>query len=448
MKNIIKFIIITVLYMQLPVVTTAQNSGSKNNTSLDSKTKSEAVNKIAKLLDENYVFPDKAKQMGDYIKSQLKNSTYDTINDPMLFAELLTMDLQSITHDKHLRIAFNPEAVKELKELEKKTGSFDDEPMFIEQMKRENYGFKEIKILPGNIGYIDFRNFAPSKISKQTVASVMNFVSGTDALIFDIRKNGGGDPDGVRLICSYLFGTEPVHLNDIYTRTTNETEEYWTLKKVDGVKRPDVPVYVLTSRFTFSGAEEFAYNLKNLKRATIVGEVTGGGANPGGTKYIDNSFVVFIPTGRAISPVTKTNWEGTGVQPDFEIASDKALEKAEILALEKISSGVKNESEKSRYQWTIESLNASMNPFSVEENIMKSYAGTYGERNVTFENGILYYQRKGRPKFQMTAMSEDTFMFAELDYFRIKFNKDNGGNITGLTGIYNDGHTDNSARTN
>lgn len=450
MKNKINFIITLLVctFMSLPVIITAQNSGSNNNLSLDNKTKSEAVNTIGKLLDENYVFPDKAKQMGDFIKSQLKNSAYDTISDPMLFADALTMDLQSITHDRHLRIVYNPDAAKRLKEMEKESENPDDEIMFVEQMKRENYGFKEVKILSGNIGYIDFRNFAPSKISKQTVASVMNFVSGTDALVFDLRKNGGGDPDGVRLICSYLFGNEPVHLNDIYTRITDHTDEYWTLRKVDGIKRPDVPVYVLTSHFTFSGAEEFAYDLKNQKRATIVGEVTGGGANPGGTKYINDSFIAFIPTGRAISPITHTNWEGTGVQPDVEIASDKALEKAEILALEKISSGIKDENGKKRYNWMMESLQAVLNSPLVTAEVLKTFSGSYGERTITFENGNLFYQRKGRPKFQMTAMSEDTFMFKDLDYFRIKFTKDSNGNVNGLTGIYDDGHNDSSPRTN
>ena len=413
---------------------------------LDSQMKTATINKISKLLNDNYVFPETAKKMETFIKSQLNSSAYDNISDPGEFSQKLTADLQSISRDKHLRVAFNPETAKRLKEIERQPGNNGDEKLFIEMMKKENYGFKEVKILNGNIGYIDFRNFAPSKFSKETVASVMNFVSGTDALIFDIRQNGGGDPDGVRLICSYLFGKEPVHLNDIYMRRDDNTDEYWTLGRVDGKKMPEVPVYVLTSSYTFSGAEEFAYDLKNQKRATIVGETTGGGANPGGSKYVNENFVMFVPEGRAISPVTKTNWEGTGVSPDIEISSTKALDKAQILALQKISEKVPDAGQKKHFDWLIESLQSAMDASAPDNTAMTSYSGTYGERMITIENGNLYYQRKGRQKFLMTSMSHDTFMFRELDYFRLRFEKDANGNVTGLTGIYDDGHTDNSPK--
>lgn len=412
---------------------------------LDAKMKITTVNRISKLLNDNYVFPETAKKMEAYIKSQLNSSAYDNISDPGDFSQKLTADLQSISHDKHLRVNFNPETAKRLIE-EEKNPSQDDDKQFIEQMRKDNYGFKEAKILSGNIGYIDFRFFAPSDYSKETVASAMNFVSGTDAIIFDMRQNGGGSPDGVRLICSYLFGKEPVHINDIYTRFNDNTEEFWTLRKVDGKKMPDVPVYVLTSNYTFSGAEEFTYDLKNQKRATIIGEVTGGGANPGGTMAINDNFIMFVPRGRAISPVTNTNWEGTGVTPDVQIASTKALEKAQILALQKISEKVKDENQKKHYQWMIESLEGTLNASAIDDATMKSYTGSYGERTITIENGNLYYQRKGRQKFQMTPMSADTFMFKEIDYFRIKFEKDSNGNVTGITGIYDDGHTDNNPK--
>ncbi len=414
---------------------------------LDSRMKATTINKISKLLNDNYVFPETAKKMETFIKGQLSGSSYDNISDPGEFAQKLTADLQSISHDKHLRVRFDPETAKRLKE-EAKNPSQEDDKQFIEQMKKDNYGFKDVKILSGNVGYIDFRFFAPSDYSKEIVASAMNFVSGTDAIIFDMRQNGGGSPDGVRLICSYLFGKDPVHINDIYTRFNDNTEEYWTLKKVDGKKMPDVPVYVLISNFTFSGAEEFTYDLKNQKRATIVGEVTGGGANPGGTMAAGDNFVMFVPRGRAISPVTKTNWEGTGVTPDVEISSVKALDKAQILALQKISENVKDEKMKSHFQWMIESIEGAMNAQGIDETTMKSYAGNYGDRTITIENGNLYYQRKGRQKFQMTPMSNDTFMFRDIDYFRIKFEKDSNGNVTGIAGLYDDGHNDSSPKTN
>jgi C-terminal processing protease CtpA/Prc len=409
--------------------------------------KSHIVKEISKLLKENYIFLDTAKSMSHYIQTKFSASGYDSVSDAALFAQILTMDLQSISKDRHLRVRYNPEMAKNLKEMKEKGEDPEDDKKFVENMKYENYAFKTVKRLDGNIGYIDFRNFAPSKYSKETVAAAMDFVSNCDALIIDMRNNGGGDPDGVRLICSYFFGKKPVHLNDLYFRKDDDTYEFWTLKKVDGKKMPDIDLYVLTSHYTFSGAEEFTYNLKNLKRATIVGEVTGGGANPGGPVRINDDFVVFIPTGRAINPITKTNWEGTGVTPDVLVPQDKALETAEKLALEKILNKTTDPQRKEKIQWQLDGLKAILNPVTLDENTLKTYAGTYEDRTVTYENGKLYYQREGRPKYEVIPMGENMFALKDLTYFRITFNKDSEGKPTEFIGLYDDGHSDKSVRT-
>jgi hypothetical protein len=174
------------------------------------------------------------------------------------------------------------------------------------------------------------------EVAAEPAAAAMNFLANTDALIIDLRQNGGGGPQSVVLLCSYLFDKKPVHLNDLYWRKGNRTEEFWTLKEVAGKRYLGRDVYLLTSRRTFSAAEEFAYDLQNLKRVTIVGERTGGGAHPGGGVPVAEHFVVFIPSGRAINPITKTNWEGIGVKPDVEVAADKALETAHQLAIKKL----------------------------------------------------------------------------------------------------------------
>jgi C-terminal processing protease CtpA/Prc len=208
--------------------------------------------------------------------------------------------------------------------------------------------------MPGNVGYIKFNAFVDTELGADTVASAMNFVGNTDFLIFDLRDNGGGDPAMVKLICSYLFGDKSVHLNDLYWRKGDKTEEFWTLPNVPGKKFLDKDVYILTSNRTFSGGEEFTYNLKNLKRATIIGETTGGGAHPGGFERLSDHFGAFIPIGRAISPITKTNWEGTGVEPDIKVPSDQALKTAFLLALNKAMDKTKDDNLKTNLKNVIE----------------------------------------------------------------------------------------------
>ena len=214
-------------------------------------------------------------------------------------------------------------------------------------VRQINFGFEKIERLQGNIGYIDLRGFSDPEAGVETVAAAMNFIGNTDALIFDLRQNGGGSPEMVALICSYLFGEKPVHLNSLYWRKGDKTDEFWTKASVAGKRYGETKdVYVLTSNRTFSGAEEFSYNLKNLKRATIIGETTGGGAHPGGMYRINDHFGAFVPIGRAISPITKTNWEGTGVEPDVKVPKELALKTAYLMALNKVAEKTADEQRK------------------------------------------------------------------------------------------------------
>jgi retinol-binding protein 3 len=190
--------------------------------------------------------------------------------------------------------------------------------------------------LPGNIGYIDFKWLCGPEYAGDTYAAAMNYLSHTDALIIDLRNsNGAMSMYAIPFICSYFF-EEATHLNDFYWRETNQTIQTWTQAVVPGRKFLNKPIYILTSGKTFSGAEEFAYDLKNLKRATLIGEITGGGANGGGSVRISDHFEIFIPNGRAINPITKTNWEGIGVTPDTAIKSNRALYFAQTTALQQL----------------------------------------------------------------------------------------------------------------
>jgi hypothetical protein len=319
---------------------------------IDAKVRTEVIDNILKNLNESYVFPDVAKQMETDVRSRLKNSEYESITSAKAFAKKLTDDLQSVSRDKHLRVRYSYKAIP----VREKKGEPTAEEVkeFENYLKRINYGFEKVERMSGNIGYIDLRGFTDPVSGAETVAAAMNFVNNTDALIFDLRQNGGGDPAMVALICSYLFGDKKVHLNDLYFRPENKTEEFWTNPSVLGKKYGDKDIYVLTSNRTFSGAEEFSNNLKVLKRATIIGETTGGGANPGGMFRMTENFGVFIPTGRAINPVTKTNWEGTGVKPDIDVPADQALKTAYLLALNKSMEKSKDEEFKGALKQLIE----------------------------------------------------------------------------------------------
>ena len=320
---------------------------------IDAATRTKVIDTILKRLNDSYVFPEVAKKMELAIRERVNKKEYDEITSAKQFATKLTTDLQAVSNDKHLRVRYSHQAIPERGPQREPTA--EDREQRRRELNWMNHGFAKVERLPGNIGYIEFYNFMDEELGADTVAAAMNFINNTDSLIIDMRSNGGGNPAMVALVCSYLFGPEPVHLNDLYWREGNKTDEFWTRKELSGKRYLNKDVYVLTSKRTFSGAEEFTYNLKNLKRATIVGETTGGGAHPGGGFRISEHFGMFVPTGRAISPITKTNWEGTGVTPDVSVPADQALLTARLMALRKSLPTIKPDL-KSRAQEEIDKL--------------------------------------------------------------------------------------------
>jgi hypothetical protein len=288
---------------------------------VDSATRKAVVDEIAKVLNERYVSQDVAKKYGARLQAKLAAGAFDTAGTPAALASLLTQELQRVNGDKHLRVfapgprgaQFVPPAPKAL-------------PVpFVRELADLPHGFRRVGVLDGNIGYLDLLMFVPEATGRDTAVAAMTFLGGVDALIVDLRDNGGGSPSLIRLISSYFFD-KPTHLNSIYWREGNRTEEFWTYDTVDGRRLSDVPIFVLTSRRTASGGEEFTYNLKTRRRALVIGEVTWGGANPGGTFPLPAGLRIFVPVGRAINPITGTNWEGTGVVPDVACDRERAFE--------------------------------------------------------------------------------------------------------------------------
>jgi hypothetical protein len=298
--------------------------------SFDAAERATIVDTLFQKLHDHYIFPEVAQQMDAAIRAKSGSGAYDDVTTLETFCERLTEDLQAVSHDKHLRLFYNAQPVSE-DEPDQPTPEQMEE--FRQAMSLLNFGFARVERLPGNVGYLDLRGFCPASLGGEAAVAAMNLLAHTGALIVDLRQNGGGDPEMIALITSYLFD-RMTNLNNMYWRDGDRTQQFWTLPYVPGRRYgAGKPVYVLTSSQTFSGAEEFAYNLQNLKRATIIGEVTGGGAHPVGGFAITPHVGAHIPVGRAINPVSGTNWEGTGVTPDIAVPQEDALRTAQTLAL-------------------------------------------------------------------------------------------------------------------
>jgi C-terminal processing protease CtpA/Prc len=222
--------------------------------------------------------------------------------------------------------------------------------------RRINYGLERVERLSGNVGYLEIRTFDIDPGAADSVlAAAMNFLASTDALIIDVRRNGGGDPRRVAAVCSYLLPPNRL-INKFYWRPQNRWDEFRTGPVTGRHYGTTRPVYVLTSDQTFSGAEEFAYDVQTQRRGEVVGDTTGGGAHPGGMRRVTEHFGVWVPSGRAVNPITGTNWEGTGVRPDVPIEAAAALRTAHLRALERLLKSEADAQHRVRLQRSIDDL--------------------------------------------------------------------------------------------
>jgi hypothetical protein len=251
----------------------------------------------------------------------------------------------------------------------------------------------------------------------------------------------------IQLISSYFF-EEPVHLNSFYIRDEDKTKQFWSHSYVEGPRLTDVDLYVLTSPRTFSAAEEFTYNMKNLERATIVGETTGGGAHPVRlVAFEDLKISMTLPFGRAVNPISGTNWEGTGIEPHMEVPEAGALDVAHLDALRKLTEQAPDEQRRAELEWDSKILQARIEPVTLDPAMGEKYAGVYGPRTLTYEDGELYYQRVDRPRLRAIPVTQDTFVFDEYDFFMLQVELGPDGNPTALIGLYRDGRSDRNERS-
>lgn len=305
---------------------------------------------LAAKIKSNYILPEVGERVANSIVEKNAEGGYAAATTAQAFTAALSKDLRELSDDQHF-LAMHDERFRE-------RGGSNDVPSSAEMseqrdnMIREGHGIKKIERLPGNVGYIELRGFGPTEFVGPAYTAAMSLVAGTDALILDLRHNSAGRPASVAYLMSHFFplGDER-HLNDIYDRPSDTTRQYWTLAAI--TQRYDKPVYVLTSAGTFSGGEECAYDFQTQKRGILVGETTGGGANPVTPYSVGRGIVVGIPVARTINPVTRTSWQKVGVKPDIAVPAAQAQQTAHIAILRNLLSSAKDDRQRSSLQRTL-----------------------------------------------------------------------------------------------
>lgn len=389
------------------------------------------VNQTAKQLDCFYVFPEEGKKLAQKIKDHLSQGTYEKISDPSLLGQILHQHLREVVDDRHLHIFYNPdEAVQIEKRAAEKTESGCDTHWW-DQRGDDNFGLKKAEILAGNIGYLDIHVFAPVSLGADRMAAAISFLSDCDALIFDLRKCGGGDPFMVQLLESYLFGPEPKLLTSLQDRYEEKNQQLWTLPHIPGKRMPNIPVYILTSAQTFSGGEDFSYTMKHHSRATIIGENTKGGAHTIQFLSVGEGFVLVLPTGQPIHPISRGNWEGIGVSPDISVSVEEALRTAHMHALENLNKTCDNAIKADYYRAIKRRVNRSYEPLTLDAADLKPLIGNYGHyQAIVEENRLIIAEAGSQTGWEAIPLSKTRFITD--DEYDIEFNFDENGEVTGL----------------
>jgi len=395
----------------------------------------EVVGRVADRIAERYFDAAKGAKLAAELKAEAARGDYDRYKAPLDLAQALTARLKP--QDGHFQVAWsaNPPPPPGPRQP-----SADE----AEAERRQNYGFRGVEILPGNLAVVTMAYFAdiegPDDAAKQAADAVMALTAGADAVIFDLRDNGGGSPAMV----GYLVGHFVPECADIYntfkSRGPDRNEKPLWAPRTG--RRLDQPVYVLVSGRTGSAAESFSYTLQSARRATIVGEASAGGANPGGMAPVGDGFAVFVSGGSPVNPITKTNWEGTGVVPDVAVPVGQAVVRAEQLALAKVLEAPRSAFVKTDARWALEALGP---PAAVKP--LGDYAGAYGMRAVTVQDGRLSVTQGRRPPLMLKPVAPDTFAVEGAAVpIRITFDRDATGKVTGMVQTLSSGQSSRFAR--
>lgn len=328
-------------------------------TNITEKEKKEIVDKAFVLLKENYIFPDKVAPMEKALRKKISEGYYAQFSNTNDFLKNLNHDMETLVNDRHVNIFFDSIRVKQIRAEAKGTYSQPSfSPEFLKRARYENNMVRKVERLDGNIGYLKLDMFVDSRISKPTLLAAMTFLSNSDALIIDLRQNGGGNANTVSFLMSY-FLSDSTLVSQFTSRLTKTTTNVY-IERDEEVKKfaSNIPLYVLVSKRTSSAAEAFAYQLQAFKRAVVVGDTTNGEANPGYGFALNDNLWMMIPTSVNVNAITKTNWQGTGVLPDIVIKSENALNTALSQSYRQLGTAATSADVKKRYEWLSTDLEA------------------------------------------------------------------------------------------
>jgi len=405
---------------------------------ISNQEKAEVIASISRLLREDYIYPQIGNKISASLNKRLAENRYSSIDVPRKFASTLTKEIQEISNDQHFYVGFAPDWV-----TAQKSGNGETVLTEVEnkQLLRGNHGFKEVRILEGNIGYLNLTKFENPETAYEIAASSMKFLANTDAMIIDLRYNNGGMMEMAQLIGSYFLKSDPpLTLFDVnYNQNGKRIEQsLGILPFVPGKRTPDKPLYILTSSTSFSCAEWFSYAFQNLKRAIIVGEQTAGGAHPVELKVVTARFNMNVPVGEIKDPITNDDFEGVGVTPDIKATDEMALHVAHREILKLLIENNHPESESCK--WFLPLVDARNTRVQLNKETAQSMVGEYeGNRHITLENGELQFRWRERHKVRLNPLSKTLFAVEGLDSFRYsaQFKE---GKITGLLRVFDDGN--------
>jgi retinol-binding protein 3 len=370
-------------------------------TSLSASDIREVVDTVASQIEEIYVDADTAKLIATRLRAKLQSGAYASAPDGNRLAELLTQDLRSVNGDLHLGVRFTPPSPGP---APKNIGP----PAFLG--RAQHYALGKIDVLPGNIGYLELTGFAIDAAAESTVVAALEYLQTTDAIILDLRRNRGGSGELSNFFISHFTGADTTASLRISSRDPHMNYTRYTMAHVPGPRRPDVPLYILTSRGTASAAEDFTFVLQNLKRATIVGDRTAGAGHNVAMVPSGHGFATSISITRVADPKTGKEWERVGVQPDVRVDPAIALDTAQILALRTLEAKAPVD-DRAHLAFLRDVRAAKMHPHSVAGATLEEFAGEYdGDRRVRAANGrLLYEPALGALADTLVSLSDSTF---------------------------------------